>query len=121
MNSADLARFERIAESIRNDIRKGRFEPGTQLPPQRELAKEHGVAVPTLRDALRVLQEQGWLTSRPTVGVFVNDPANWTEPMTLEAVSRRLTTLEGAVADLAKRLEPVAGDHEDGPTQPNRE
>lgn len=121
MSSADLARFERIAEAIRNDIRSGRFKPREQLPPQREHAKEHGVAVPTLRGALRLLQEQGWLTSRPTVGVFVNDPADWTEPTTLDAVSRRLTALEGRVADLAKRLGADADDHADAPTQPDRE
>ncbi|MFZ5596644.1 MAG: GntR family transcriptional regulator [Bacillota bacterium] len=51
----------------------GEYPPGTQLPPERELASKMGVARPTLRDALRRLERDGWLTIRKGRPAVVND------------------------------------------------
>lgn len=42
-------------------ILKGDFSPGTNLPAERELAGLLGVTRPTLREALRRLEADGWL------------------------------------------------------------
>jgi putative hydrolases of HD superfamily len=64
--------FKKIANSIRAAILTGEFEPGAQLPPGRELAEFFGVAPMTIQQAIRVLREEGFVTSRMGSGVFVS-------------------------------------------------
>ena len=54
-----------VAEFIRMRIRSGELRAGDRLPSQRELAILLGVARPTLRQALKTLETQGYvLTTR---------------------------------------------------------
>jgi DNA-binding FadR family transcriptional regulator len=58
-----------VAEFIRMRIRSGELRAGDRLPPQRELAAILGVARPTLRQALKTLETQGYvLTTRGATG-----------------------------------------------------
>src|SRR3954466_13967121 len=63
--------FKKIANSIRAAVLTGEFEPGQQLPPGRELAEFFGVAPMTVHQAIRILREEGFVTSRAGSGVFV--------------------------------------------------
>lgn len=108
--TAGLAAYERVAESIRADIRSGTLRPGDKLPGNRDVATKYEVALGTAQKALRVLQDEGWLTSRPTVGVFVNEPPDETTAApTLEAVSREVAELRATVAGLAQRVDKIEG------------
>ncbi|MFI8189567.1 GntR family transcriptional regulator [Streptomyces sp. NPDC085946] len=51
-----------IADTLRERIRAGELRAGERLPTQAELAEEFGVERGTVRQALRVLQEDGLLT-----------------------------------------------------------
>jgi ribosomal protein S25 len=53
---------QEIAAHLRERIRDGRLRPGDRLPTQAELAGEFGVERGTVRQALRVLQEEGLLS-----------------------------------------------------------
>src|SRR5687767_7287477 len=64
--------FKKIANSIRAAILTGEFEPGAQLPPGRELAEFFGVAPMTVHQAVRILRDEGFVTSRAGSGVFVS-------------------------------------------------
>lgn len=55
----------------------GRFAPGEALPAERELAARLGVTRPTLREALKKLDRDGFVTVRHGVPTRVNDV--WTE------------------------------------------
>ncbi|MEW5827574.1 MAG: ThiF family adenylyltransferase [Chloroflexota bacterium] len=84
----------------------GSLGPGTQLPPERELMTQLGVSRTTLREALKALEENRLIESRPNVGWFVRaiDETNITQakelagdsattsarPATNEPVSRPL-------------------------------
>jgi DNA-binding GntR family transcriptional regulator len=46
-------------------------QPGDQLPPEPDLARQLGVSRPTLRDVLRSFAERGLLVRRQGVGTFV--------------------------------------------------
>jgi GntR family transcriptional regulator, transcriptional repressor for pyruvate dehydrogenase complex len=53
---------EAIAEAIRSQIATGRLRPGEMLPPERALLAEYGVARPTMRSALRILESDGLIS-----------------------------------------------------------
>jgi GntR family negative regulator for fad regulon and positive regulator of fabA len=55
----------------------GRFAPGEALPAERELAAALGVTRPTLREALKKLDRDGFVTVRHGLPTRVNDV--WTE------------------------------------------
>jgi GntR family transcriptional regulator len=64
-----------VSEELTRRIAEGSLSPGSQLPPEPALAAELGVSRPTLREALRALQEQGLLTRTPGAGTFVTHRA----------------------------------------------
>jgi GntR family transcriptional regulator len=63
-----------IAElELRQAIAKGTFRPGSQLPTEAELCQMLGVSRTVVREALRVLEEDGLVARRHGVGTFVRD------------------------------------------------
>jgi GntR family transcriptional regulator, transcriptional repressor for pyruvate dehydrogenase complex len=58
------ATYELVVERIRRAIHLGLYVPGDRLPSERALAQEMGVSRVTLREALRVLEGEGYLRSR---------------------------------------------------------
>jgi GntR family transcriptional repressor for pyruvate dehydrogenase complex len=63
--------YEHIVEQIRALIREGRWAPGDQIPPERELAERFRVSRTSVREALRALELQGVIESRQGGGTFV--------------------------------------------------
>jgi CheY-like chemotaxis protein len=62
-----------IANVIRERIGDGTYRIGQQLPASAALAKEHGVALMTVRQALGILQQEGVIEARHGAGTFVAD------------------------------------------------
>jgi len=60
-----------IADSIRNEITKGRLAAGTALPGSRILSEDIGVNRKTVVFAYETLIAEGWLESRSKAGTFV--------------------------------------------------
>ena len=56
--------FEATVERLGNSIKLGLLKPGQQLPPERELATLVGVSRVTVRSAIQVLVQGGFLVSR---------------------------------------------------------
>jgi GntR family transcriptional regulator len=56
---------------IRAAILAGRYMPGSQLPGEMELGSLLGVSRTVVREALRILEEDGLITRRHGVGTFV--------------------------------------------------
>jgi DNA-binding FadR family transcriptional regulator len=67
--------FEETVERLMQAIRLGVAVPGERLPAERELATRLGVSRVTLREAIRSLQQAGYVESRRGRygGTFVND------------------------------------------------
>ncbi|MFD5589096.1 PLP-dependent aminotransferase family protein [Streptomyces sp. NPDC127063] len=63
--------YRRIAEAIATAVTTGSLSAGDRLPTHRELARELGVAVPTVSRAYREAEEQGLVTSTVGRGTFV--------------------------------------------------
>lgn len=68
--------YELLAERIRARIRSGELREGDRLPPETALAEEAQVSRSTVREALRMLQEAGYLErSSPRIMVVrAHDP-----------------------------------------------
>ncbi|RMD88799.1 MAG: FadR family transcriptional regulator [Alphaproteobacteria bacterium] len=60
-----------IAAAIRREISSGKLRRNERLPAERELAVQYGVARNTVRQALRRLEEEGFLEIRPGSGTYV--------------------------------------------------
>lgn len=74
--------FEETVERLMQAIRLGVVAPGERLPAERELATRLGVSRVTLREAIRSLQENGFVESRRGRygGTFVNLELPHAEP-----------------------------------------
>ncbi len=101
-----LAPSERVAEQIRQDIRKGRLKPGDKLSTHRDMVTKYEIAVTTVQKVLKQLEAEGWVVARPSIGVFVSDsiPAVG-EPLTLAAVAQQVAELSKTVADLQRKID----------------
>jgi GntR family transcriptional regulator len=60
-----------VREEIAQRIGSGDMSPGMRLPPEPSLASELGVSRATLREALRSLEEDGFVTRTRGAGTFV--------------------------------------------------
>jgi GntR family transcriptional regulator len=70
-----LPRYHRIAEALRERIREGEWASGAPLPNQRRLARDFGVTLMTLRQALELLERDELITRRHGLGTFVAAPS----------------------------------------------
>src|SRR5579884_1355813 len=62
--------YEQVAEQLLGQIGARRLKPGDALPPERELTQSFGVGRSSIREALRMLESQGVITSA-NGGTFV--------------------------------------------------
>jgi GntR family transcriptional regulator / MocR family aminotransferase len=65
-----LPLFQRVAESVAEEIRRGRIRPGERLPSSRALARDLDVHRNTVLAAYDELERQGYLETRPARGTF---------------------------------------------------
>lgn len=71
-----LPLYQQIAELLIRDIAAGRLIDGERLPPEREMAANLGIAVGTLRQALKSLTEKGLLARVQGSGNYVQAKAD---------------------------------------------
>src|SRR5262245_44025973 len=64
---------ETAAGKVAASILDGSLLPGTQLPPERELMSQLGISRSTLREALKSLEENQLIESKPHVGWFAQE------------------------------------------------
>jgi len=60
----------RVRDELASRMASGHIPPGSKLPPEPELAEELGVSRPTLREALRSLEEDGFVTRTSGAGTY---------------------------------------------------
>jgi len=65
--------YEQIVQQIEESILKGEFTEGSQLPAERDLAKQFGVSRTAVREAIKALQEKGLVDAFPGRGTFVTN------------------------------------------------
>jgi GntR family transcriptional regulator len=118
--SGSLPLFLQISELLIRDIAAGRLIDGEKLPPEREMAAQLGIAVGTLRQALKELVAKGMLTRVQGSGNYiraVSDPASVYAMFRLELVdggglpTARVVSVERCAKDAGL---PVFGESAEG-------
>jgi GntR family transcriptional regulator len=69
----ELPPSRRIADELRRAILDRELAPGQPLPSERELARTHGTARNTARQAIAILQAEGLVEAQHGRGVFVRE------------------------------------------------
>lgn len=88
-----VSSYEMIVEQVEAGVREGRLQPGDRLPGERRLMERFSVSRPTVREAMRVLDATGVVSTRagdprgPEVLAF--------SPEVLEGPLVRMTHQEG--------------------------
>ena len=104
---------EQVASALRDRILEGGIGDGSTLPKQDELVAEFGVSYPSVREALRILETEGFITVRRgnRGGATVHAPdigtAGYALGLTLQALQVRVPDLGAAMAT----LEPLCAAH----------
>lgn len=73
INHATLT--DQTVQALQDAIKQGKFPAGSQLPPEMELLQMLGISRTTLREALRILEEQRLIRKRRGLGTFVLERA----------------------------------------------
>lgn len=98
--------FERAAVRIRELIDAGEMRPGGKLPPERRLAEEFGLSRSSVREAIRLLSEQGVLEARRGSGTYISSPdVSGLEVRMAEAMSKQRERL-WHIFEFRRMLEP---------------
>ena len=69
--ASDRPVYKQIADHLRAAIARGRLHEGDQLPSEAQLMDHYGVARMTIRNAIRLLQDEGLVTAEHGRGVYV--------------------------------------------------
>src|SRR5690242_21918130 len=88
-----------VCTAIRDDIVAGFFEPGSRLT-EELLARRYGVSRVPVREALRTLESEGFVTTRRHAGACVAEP---TEQEAADLLELRLLLEPLAAARAARR------------------
>lgn len=69
--------YAQVAQAVKARIASGEYPPGSRIPAETVIGQNFGVALMTVRQAIRVLVEQGLLRRIHGIGTFVCGP-DWT-------------------------------------------
>jgi GntR family transcriptional regulator len=86
--------YLQVIDRLKSDIAKGIYKENEKLPSEFELSKSLGVSRATLREALRLLEEENVIIRRHGVGTFVNPKPVFTAG--IEQLSSISTMIEEA-------------------------
>ncbi|WP_047981215.1 GntR family transcriptional regulator [Ornithinibacillus contaminans] len=64
--------YLQVIDRIKHDIETSKYKANEKLPSEFELSKQLGVSRATLREALRILEEENVVSRKHGVGTFVN-------------------------------------------------
>ena len=66
--------YSSIKDDLLAKIKDGTYKEGDIIPPEVELAKSYGVSRPTIRQALQILANDGYIEKRKRRGTIVTKP-----------------------------------------------
>ena len=107
-----------LAERLKAQILEQQLPPGGRLPTERELIARSGLSRVTVRAAVGILENEGWLVRRQGLGTFVAEPVNQeltsgvrtiTEVLLSSGVTPRVEVLNHCVITAPQRVKDALG------------
>lgn len=89
-----------VVDAIRDAVIQGKFKPGEKVP-ESELARQLGVSRTPIREAIRILEQQGLVETRPKNGTYIAEP-DW--PNVHDGLLLRMALEELAFDQARQRL-----------------
>lgn len=104
---AHVPLYVQIRNLIVEQIESGRLVAEDQLPSEPELVAQFNVGRPTVRQALALLRQEGWVVTRKGAGTFVTSPRPRVSLMGFDGLTRSLHARGYDVVDevLEQRIE----------------
>lgn len=103
--AGDHRLYQRLARRLFEDLSAGKYKVGDRLPAERELAVEHAVSRPAVREAMIALEVQGLIEVRIGSGAYVKRLPQTDDQPGFHATAFELTEarlmFEGEAAALA--------------------
>ncbi|MBE6532348.1 MAG: GntR family transcriptional regulator [Ruminococcaceae bacterium] len=116
--SAGTAVYIQIARKIRRFVISGKYLPGEKIPTVRQMATDAAVNPNTVQRAFSLLESEGLIESRGTLGRFVtSDPEKVKRAREIEAASialefvREADELKISKAEIIKLIEEARNEH----------
>jgi GntR family transcriptional regulator len=91
--------YVQIRDLFVAEIEDGRLQAEDQLPSEPELVARFNVGRPTVRQALGLLRQEGWVVTRRGAGTFVTSPRPRVSLMSFDGLTRALQARGFDVAD----------------------
>ena len=123
LQAGPVPRYHQLKEILQQRIRSGEFQPGDQFPTEERLCQEYGLSRGTVRRAVNILVDEGWLRREQGRGTFVTPPsltpvffrlADFAEDMRARGLEPSTRVLElhviPASKEIAARLELAPGE-----------
>lgn len=85
---ARLPPYRRIAVDLIARVRAGEWPPGRVLPSEQHLMAEYDVAKETVRRAVAVARDAGWLYTVPRRGTYVSPRERWPQDVSADEAGR---------------------------------
>ena len=76
----NLLLYQRIAQQLAEDIRRGVYRPGERVPSVRKMSRQLSVSHATVLQAYANLEDQGLIRARPQSGFYVHQTPLLTAP-----------------------------------------
>lgn len=76
----NLLLYQRIAQQLAEDIRRGVYQPGERVPSVRKMSAQLSVSHATVLQAYANLEDQGLIRARPQSGFYVHQTPALTAP-----------------------------------------
>jgi len=71
------ALHRQIANILKKQIQRGEFKPGDRLMSEESLAKYFGVSRATIREALKILEQENYIIAKHGSGTFISENAGF--------------------------------------------
>jgi len=111
MNTSIIPRkslADEVASKLQEKILKGDYKVNQKLPVEAELMKSYGVGRSTVREAVKILVNSGFLRVQQGIGTFIEDTSGINEPLSqrlkrasAENIDEVRETLELKIAEKA--------------------
>lgn len=101
-----------LASQLRSRILEGRLPPGRMLPTERTLAEESRLSRTAVREALRILEIEGLVSTRPgrAGGSFVRRPDAGSIARSVEVFVRGRQIRFQAILEAREQIEPICAE-----------